>query len=407
MSRGRRKSKRGKHQHRQVPRRDPAASTRPSPPQHRRDGRRLRWMVAIAGTVVVLGVIGLAWIFRPSPLHPEQWDVPEVDMRGVHGPVARAVASARGVLLERPTSAQAWGECGMVFDAHEMFDQAATCYGRAHELAPKDFRWVYFLGIVNDLRGADLDDVVSAFEAAIRLKPDYVAVYYRFGEALVRQGRMAEARDTFGHLVELSPDLATAYRGLGQVLLTMGEPEPAVRHLLRAAQLKPDEEKIFLALARGYTMLDDHARAAEALRRSKGLTGKRKLPDPFRLEVEQRAVDPDACVMRAQNNIAGGRFREAIPDLKLFEEVAPDHALAQMLLGLCYRRTGKKELALEHLSRAVILKDDLIDAHVQLAEMFTERGQRRRAIEHYRRALVHQPGNELLRARLRDLQDTG
>ena len=407
MSRGRRKSKRQKHHHPKGPSRPPAASTRPSPPQHHRAGHRIRWLAAIAVTVAVLGVVGFVWIVRPPPLHPEQWDVPEVDMRDVRGPVARAVASARGALFERPTSAEAWGECGMVFDAHEMFDQAATCYGRAHELSPNDFRWVYFLGIVNDLRGADLNAVVSAFEAAIRLRPDYVAVYYRFGEALVRHGRMAEARDTFGHLVKLSPDLATGYRGLGQVLLTMGEPEPAVRHLLRAAQLKPDEAKIFVALARGYTMLGDHARAAEALRRSKGLTGKRKLPDPVRLDVELRAVDPDACVTRAQTNIAAGRFREAIPDLKRFEESAPDHAVAQMLLGLCYRRTGKEELAIDHLSRAVVLKDDLVDAHVQLAEIFIKRGLRRRAIGHYRRALVHQPGNEVLRARLRDLEDTG
>ena len=373
--------------------------------QHRGGGHRNWWMVAIPGTVAVLVVVALVWIVRPSPLHPELWEVPVADMRDVHGPVARAVASARGVLLERPTSAEAWGECGMVFDAHEMFDQAATCYGRAHVLAPADFRWVYHLGIVNDLRGADLEAVVSAFEAAIRLKPDYVAAYYRFGEALVRQGRMAEARDTFGDLVELSPDLAAGHRGLGQVLMTMGEPEPAVRHLLRAAELKPDEEKIFLALARGFTMLGDHARAARAVRRSKGLTGKRKLPDPVRLDVELRAVDPDACVMRAQSNIAAGNFRQAIPDLKRFEETAPNHALAQMLLGLCYRRTGQEELAIEHFRRALVLKNDLVDVHVQLAEMYTARGQRRRAIQHYRRALDSQPDNEQFRARLRELED--
>jgi tetratricopeptide (TPR) repeat protein len=232
-------------------------------------------------------------------------------------------------------------------------------------------------------------------------------VYYRFGEALVRHGRMAEARENFEYLVELSPDLATGYRGLGQVLLTMGEPESAVRYLMRAAELKPDEEKIFLALARGFTMLDDHARAAEAVRRSKGLTGKRKLPDPVRLDVELRAVDPDACVTRAQTNIAAGRFRQAIPDLKRFEEAAPDHAVAQMLLGLCYRRTGQGELAIEHFRRALVLKDDLVDAHVQLAEMYTARGQRRRAIQHYRRALESQPGNGQIRARLRELEDTG
>lgn len=350
----------------------------------------------------LIGLMAVGWVVirftssrNPLPgVIGKDWEIPNPDTSNMLPPVARAIRTAHQNLLQRSASAEAWGNLGMVFDAHHLYEQAATSYRRAHELAPNDFRWSYFLGIVQEFQGADLDEVVSWFQKAIKLDPTYPETYFRYGDALAKMGKLTEARDAYLKVIKLRPNLALAHVSLGQVLLSLGDLEEAGQHLERAARLEPKDRTVFSSLARVYLRLGDRRRADEAAEKSRKLTEMLALPDPVRFPVEEvLPVGPDSCLRRAQEHLSAGRYGQAISDLRLFEESLPDDPLGKFLLGIYYLKTGKPELAITHWSRAIHLKEDLIDAHLQLASLLQSRGRLREAIHHYRRVLVHKPNH--------------
>ena len=93
---------------------------------------------------------------------------------------------ARRDVRSEPTSAGAWGRLGAAYQAHRFHDAAAVCYRRAHELAPEDFRWLYFRAIARQGAGAEPDEIVELFGSAAALRADYAALRVRRGLALKR-----------------------------------------------------------------------------------------------------------------------------------------------------------------------------------------------------------------------------
>ena len=337
---------------------------------------------------------------KSSAVTPQDREIPNPDTGEMQAPVARAFSAARQAVVDEPNSAKAWGKFGAVCEAHGLYDYAVTCYRRAHALAPNDFRWVYLLAILQDFWGAGVDEIVSLFELAISLDPTYPAVYYRFGDALVRQGKLPEACDAYRKALELRPDLALAHRSLGQVLLSLGNPVAAMKHLEQAAKLQPDDRNVISTLARGYMLLGDRERAEEAAETSRLLRDTLDLPDPVRDEVKALAVNQKRVIMRAVKQLREGAFGKAISELKLVEESSPNNPTVHFHLGTSYMKTGQQELAITHLSKAVELQEDLIDAHLYLTSLLQERGRLEEAIHHYRRALVYLPENAEVHAKL-------
>ncbi|MEE8524680.1 MAG: tetratricopeptide repeat protein, partial [Thermoanaerobaculia bacterium] len=152
-------------------------------------------------------------------IQPASASLPDPDTSSMTVPVARAIREARAAALAQPDSADAVGRLGQVYHAHGLYDAAAACYEIARKRAPDDFRWVYLLAGVEELRSAEGERVDELFRAAIRLLPRYPPVYVRHGDALLRLGRWAEARDAYAAAIERDPELALAQRGLGQTAL--------------------------------------------------------------------------------------------------------------------------------------------------------------------------------------------
>ena len=106
--------------------------------------------------------------------------------------------------------------------AHWLHDEAAACYEIARGLAPEDFRWVYLLAGVEDVRGGDGERIDQLFTDAIRLSPRFPPAYVRRADALMRLGRWSEARESYAVAAELDPGLILAHRGRGQAAVRIG-----------------------------------------------------------------------------------------------------------------------------------------------------------------------------------------
>jgi superkiller protein 3 len=315
-------------------------------------------------------------------------------------PVARAITGAREALIAAPDSADAWGGYGAVLDAHDFHAEATSCYERARALAPQDFRWAYMLAIMRDFQGAGAEELVPAFQDAIRLEPDYPPAQVRFGDALVRVGRLPEARAAYEKALELDPEFAIAHRNLGQVLVSLEEPATAIEHLERARALTPDDGMVHSTLARAYWLAGDAERAKAAEEEANLHEPVYGIPDPVRRVVDDLALNPLDVAQRAAEHMESGEFEAAIQDLAVLAESSPDDASIEARLGTCYLRTGDLEQARAHLDRALTLNDGLVEPHLQLAALDEARGDLAAAAQHYRRTVEQLPSNRELRKKL-------
>jgi Flp pilus assembly protein TadD len=71
-----------------------------------------------------------------------------------------------------------------------------------------------------------MDEAISQFQEAIRLRPDNANAHNNLGVALYRKGRTGEAIRHFEEAVRLKPDYADARKNLDVVLATKARSSP-------------------------------------------------------------------------------------------------------------------------------------------------------------------------------------
>ena len=125
-------SRRAKRLRRDRPRPRAAARVRES---------RRRWLIGIAAVVGVMAASSLViWnrnIGRTAFLPTAT--IPDPNTTVMQSRVAQRIGEARKQVIASPYSADAWGRFGEVCHTHVLLDEAAVCYRRAAELAPKKF----------------------------------------------------------------------------------------------------------------------------------------------------------------------------------------------------------------------------------------------------------------------------
>ncbi len=312
--------------------------------------------------------------------------LPDPDVSQMEPMVVQLLEESRQALLLEPDSAERWGKLGAVLDVHGLFEEAETCYRQARRLAPEDFRWAYFLAIVRDVRGADAQELVTLFEEAIALRPEYAPAHFRSGYALSMRGAHDEAEQAYRQALSLDPQLALAHRDLGAVLLARGEPRAAVAPLLRAAELAPRDGSVYSTLARVFRQIGEDDAAAEAAERAALFEPINDIRDPVASFVAKLGTSSMHWVARARRQIDAGDYPRAMESLETMREILPDHAHTYYLLGTVLIRLDRRGEAEGQLARALELDADHLEAHVELGRLYEAQGRLDAARSRYRRA---------------------
>lgn len=169
---------------------------------------------------------------------------------------------------------------------------------------------------VEALRAGNAAAAVPYFEAAVKLAPDFQAVYGNLGVARRQAGDPRGALDAYRRVLEITPRDPTVLNNVASLYQSMGQEEEA-RAALRAAKLSGATP--FLLITRGDLEL------------SQG-----NIKEALKLYRWARRMDPtlaEPLLGMARGYMARGRERAAVRVLREALEIDPDNVVARALLA--------------------------------------------------------------------------
>ncbi len=293
--------------------------------------------------------------------------------------------------LERnPEAASANGQLGMLLLSYSLHDGAKACFLRAQVFDAEDFRWPYYLGIV-EAEAGDTEAAADAFQRALALRR-YPAAHLRLGESLLSLGRLEESSVAFEAALEISPGAPAAYYGLGQVRQRQNDVPEAIRFLLKACELAPRTSAPHYALAMAYRDAGDLKSSQEHLTLSEGQ--ERPLPpidDPAFREIKRLRADQYWYQSEGLRLESNGRVEEAIGSYETAIELDGDFVQPHVNLVALLGRLARFEQAEVHYQRALELNSEIEELHNNWGTIQALRDRPGEAADCFRRALDINP----------------
>jgi tetratricopeptide (TPR) repeat protein len=248
---------------------------------------------------------------------------------------------------------------------------------------PESHQAQNLLGLMLGRKGAPGDDVLAAFRAAIRIRPDYAEAHNNLGLVLIQSGKDEEGIAALREAVRLAPAYAEGRTNLGAAL-TPTDAEAAIKELEEAVRLAPASVKALFNLAVAYGASSAH--------------GPRKGIEYLEKVIELAPDFPRAHLALGKALLEEGKAADAVAALQNAVKLDPESGEANYQLGLALVRAGRKEEAAAQLTKGrelVAAGDRAQNALLDVAEgrAALERGDFEEAASKFRRASQLRPGS--------------
>jgi superkiller protein 3 len=209
----------------------------------------------------------------------------------------------------------------------------------------------------------------------LRVEPNNGKAYNNLGNALRRQGKLAEALAAHQKALQLNHNDAEAYVGIGNVLNAQGKPEEALASHKKAIQLNPK-------LAIAYNGLGN------------ALYNQEKLEEA--VTAYQKAIELDPKFAYAYNNLGNAlkdqkKLEEAVAAYQKAIELDPNYATAYYNLGNDLSDQKKLEEAVAAYQKAIELDPNYAIAYNNLGNALSDQKKLDEAIAAYRKAIELNP----------------
>ncbi|MGH9449273.1 MAG: tetratricopeptide repeat protein [Terriglobia bacterium] len=317
--------------------------------------------------------------------------LPKLSLNNTFAAVRTQIEQAYAAARAHPADPTANGKLAMLLDAYQQYAGAAICYRRAHQLDPTSFQWVYNLAY-DEMKLGEYDQAASAYRAALRMNPGYLPAKMSLAESLLSGGKLDSSRKLFQEIVQKYPDNAEAYYGLGRVEAAHGNLEAAAQALQKACDLFPEYGGAQYALALSYRRLGQPQKALPHFAAyQKNVTTLPPLDDPERDAVERLNQGPLARMRHGRDLARSGDLAGAIAEYRA--ALALDPALVQAHINLIqlYARTGDAEAAEQQYEAAVRLDPNHADCYYNYGVMMFRLHDYAKAEAAFRRAIGINP----------------
>jgi len=201
----------------------------------------------------------------------------------------------------------------------------------------------------------------NEFEAAAHMDPSESNMF-DWGSELLLHRTLEPAIQVFRHGAELFPDSPRMAIGLGMALYSLGKYDDAVKSLLRAADLNPSDPRGYPFLSRAFD--NSPTQVEEVIAR-------------FRRFAEIAPKNASALYYYAMSLWKGKRAQDPNQDLTQIETLLnksialdPNLAEAHLQLANLYSDQRKYTQAVPEYLRARELNPDLADVHYRLAQAY-------------------------------------
>lgn len=268
----------------------------------------------------------------------------------------------------------------------------------------------------------ELEQALSLYDAAIKVRPEFPEAFFQRGHALVSLGRYPEAEKSFQRSMELRADWALPQAALGALMLRENRFEEAEKYLERALALDGDNAIALIALAdlrlrtkaqspvlenllkrleRATTGADATAAlwvARASIERALGKTEAARASLNNALLLDSK--NAGALMERAELSAAAGEFDKAIEDAGRVRQLAPQSLNTALFMAHTLARAGRVADALKVLDELDADKKSLpevVEMRQALTAASVPETEDRAALE---KLLEQQPRNAPLLARL-------
>jgi tetratricopeptide (TPR) repeat protein len=232
---------------------------------------------------------------------------------------------------------------GAALVTNGQIDEAITHFQEAIRLRPGGADGHNNLGVALGHKG-QTDEAIRQYQEAIRLKPAYAEACYNLGNALLMKGQIDQAIRQFQEALRLKAEYAEAHNNLGVARLAKGQPDEAISQCQQALRLIP-----------GYP--------------------------------EARFNLGNALLMKGQIDQAISQYQQAI-------RLKPDYAEAHYNLGNALLTKGQIDETIRQYQEAIRLKPDYAEALGTLAGTLDGQGKYEEAIRFYLAALKAKPDQD-------------
>ena len=179
---------------------------------------------------------------------------------------AKARQLLNQALTLRPESAEAWNELGGVELAGGNPTRAISCYQKALQIKP-DLTYA-LLNSAEAYSQMNNDTAAeSAYRRVLTLDPNSAEASNGLGLVLARQNRIPEAKAAFERAIEIRHNYGAAINNLGVLFATNNQSADAIRAFSYGLEVDPDEDDLYLNLARAYVQAGDRGKARATIDR--------------------------------------------------------------------------------------------------------------------------------------------
>lgn len=301
------------------------------------------------------------------------------------------VAAVKDSRATDESLSEAYGKLGQVYHAYSLGAPARDCYSNASLLAPKDFRWIYLLGKLDQQEG-HFDEAMRRFQVVRTLRPDYVAAPVNLGNVFLELNRLDEAAENFRAALALDANSAASYYGLGQVAMSKRSYPEAVQHFEKTLALTPGANRIHYLLALAYRGLGDVEKARAHLAQQ-GTVGVRAV-DPLVDGLRDLITGERVYLSRGKVAFEARRYAEAAAEFRKAVGAKPDSFTARVNLGAALTQMGDLKGAAEQFEEAIRIDPGKVNAHYNLAVLLAGENKHDQAIDHLRSVLNIDAGDQ-------------
>jgi tetratricopeptide (TPR) repeat protein len=299
-------------------------------------------------------------------------------------------AAVKDPAIPEAKLSEAYGTTGQIYQAYSLNSPARECYLNASRLMPKDFRWVYLLGKLDEQEG-NFDEAIRGYRLARTLRPEYAAVPVNLGNIYLQLNRPEDAKENFKAALVIDEGSAAALYGLGQVALSQRSYAEAADLFEKALALVPGANRIHYSLAMAYRGLGDKEKAAAHLAQQ-GPVGVRA-SDPLVDGLQDFFRGERVYLVRGRLALEAKRYAEAAGEFRKAIGAKPDSIPAHVNLGAVLVQTGDPKGAAEQYEEALRIDPKNTNAHYNLAILLANENQHGSAIVHLQFVLNVDPND--------------